>query len=69
MKGNSDILYECCLSGAKRNSSLPSTIRGYRSYIYIYLIPSLAFHQRRLVERRVQEVGREAGREAGRDGW
>ena len=29
------------------------------------MIPSLAFHQRRLVERRVQEVGIEAGREAG----
>ena len=25
------------------------------------MIPSLAFHQRRLVERRVQEVGIEAG--------
>jgi hypothetical protein len=42
---------------------LLSAIRGYRSYIY--MIPSLAFHQRRLVERRVQEVGIEAGREAG----
>ena len=29
------------------------------------MIPSLAFHQRRLVERRVQEVGIEAGWEAG----
>ena len=44
---------------------MPSTIRGYRSYIY--MIPSLAFHQRRLVERRVQEIGREASREAGRE--
>ena len=62
MKGNSDIYYKCCMASAKRNSSLPPTIVGYKSYIYI--IPSLAFHQRRLVERRVQEVGREAGR-----GW
>ena len=29
------------------------------------MIPSLAFHQRRLVERQLQEVGIEAGREAG----
>jgi hypothetical protein len=29
-------LYKCCMAGAKRNSSLPSTIRGYRSYTYMH---------------------------------
>ena len=35
----------------KKYSSLPPTMVGYKSYIYI--IPSLAFHQRRLIGRRV----------------
>jgi hypothetical protein len=36
VEGNSDILYKCCMASAKRNSSLPSTIIGYKSYTYIY---------------------------------
>jgi hypothetical protein len=47
-------LYKCYIAIVKRNSSLPSTIRGYKSYIY--MIPSLTFHQRRLVERLVARL-------------
>jgi hypothetical protein len=34
VKGNSDIYYKCCMANAKRNSSLPSIIMGYRLYIH-----------------------------------
>jgi hypothetical protein len=35
VEGNSDILYKCCLIGAKKKLKLALSIVGYRSYIYI----------------------------------
>ena len=56
--------YKCSLICAKKKLKLAFYNKGIW-VLYIYMIPSLAFHQRRLVERRVLKVGREAGREAG----
>ena len=50
-------------SAKRKTQACPSTMMGYKSYIHI--IPSLAFHRRRLVEWLVEMAGREAGCEVG----